>query len=546
MRIGGRGALVAAAVTGAVVLAVALLTVTPWLAGVFYDDGIYLILGKSLATGDGYRYLNLPGAPPGTRYPPGYPALLALLWTIAPSFPANVTLFKAANAVLLAAGAGGLAWLGAARLRLPAAAAGAAATVFACAIPVLAVTNVLFSEPLFLALLVPVLWSGDRLLDAPTVTRGTVAGALAGSLSLVRTLGVAAVPVTLALLLWRRRFAAATAFAASCLALVLPWQLWTAAHSRLLAPSAAIEGSYGPYSAWIARAVGEQGPGFLARVAAENVAGLLRIARAMFVGSSSLVLAWLAIPIVVVLLILGARWTALRAPAVAGFLAAYLGIVVLWPFAPDRFLWGIWPLLGLVLAAGMVEVVRWRPAAARAAAPSGGASDVLPAESREPRTPLAVPFPLVRLTLILGAALALAGYARYNARGFAARWWESAQKGSSQSAEALVRWTAARTRAEDIVATDADPVVHLYTGRRTVPTSGSTAAEYLTPRALGADAAALRETLRVSGARYLLVASGRAPVARAAEALFTASPPELHLVDTLPAGGAAFRVLSPR
>ncbi|HEX6315334.1 MAG TPA: hypothetical protein VFZ73_10770, partial [Gemmatimonadaceae bacterium] len=71
----------------AVVGMVALLTVTPWPVGAFQDDAIYTILAKALATGEGYRMINLPGAPHATHYPPGYPFFLSLLWRLSPSFP---------------------------------------------------------------------------------------------------------------------------------------------------------------------------------------------------------------------------------------------------------------------------------------------------------------------------------------------------------------------------------------------------------------------------------------------------------------------------
>src|SRR5512142_216136 len=66
---------------------------TPSPVGVFYDDAMYVALGKAIAHGQGYAYLNLPDAPAATHYPPIYPLLLALLWRIAPSFPAHVVLF---------------------------------------------------------------------------------------------------------------------------------------------------------------------------------------------------------------------------------------------------------------------------------------------------------------------------------------------------------------------------------------------------------------------------------------------------------------------
>ena len=55
------------------VLVVAILTVAPWPVGAFQDDAMYTVLAKSLAEGKGYRFLNLPGEPNATHFPPGYP-----------------------------------------------------------------------------------------------------------------------------------------------------------------------------------------------------------------------------------------------------------------------------------------------------------------------------------------------------------------------------------------------------------------------------------------------------------------------------------------
>jgi hypothetical protein len=45
----------------------------------FGDNALYLILGKSLAEGTGYRDLYLPDAPAHTQYPPGFPLILAAI-----------------------------------------------------------------------------------------------------------------------------------------------------------------------------------------------------------------------------------------------------------------------------------------------------------------------------------------------------------------------------------------------------------------------------------------------------------------------------------
>jgi drug/metabolite transporter (DMT)-like permease len=71
--------------------------------GLFHDDAIYVVAGKALASGDGYRIESLPGAPPQTKYPFLFAALLSLLWRVAPSFPKNIGLLKSLNVLILVA-----------------------------------------------------------------------------------------------------------------------------------------------------------------------------------------------------------------------------------------------------------------------------------------------------------------------------------------------------------------------------------------------------------------------------------------------------------
>jgi hypothetical protein len=52
--------------------------IQPALAGVYGDDAIYLATGESLAHGHGWTVPDLAGAPAIAKYPPLYPALLAL------------------------------------------------------------------------------------------------------------------------------------------------------------------------------------------------------------------------------------------------------------------------------------------------------------------------------------------------------------------------------------------------------------------------------------------------------------------------------------
>ncbi len=58
--------------------------------GMYHDDGVYLVSAESLARGLGYRILSLPGEPFQTKYPVGYPLLLASFLKVFPDFPANL------------------------------------------------------------------------------------------------------------------------------------------------------------------------------------------------------------------------------------------------------------------------------------------------------------------------------------------------------------------------------------------------------------------------------------------------------------------------
>jgi hypothetical protein len=71
--------------------------------GLFHDDGIYAVVGKAVAQGDGYRIVSLPSEPPQTKYPFVYPYLLASLWALDPSFPQNIALLKGLNVAIFVA-----------------------------------------------------------------------------------------------------------------------------------------------------------------------------------------------------------------------------------------------------------------------------------------------------------------------------------------------------------------------------------------------------------------------------------------------------------
>jgi hypothetical protein len=72
-----------------------------WNFGQFGDDGVYMVTAKSLAQGDGYRVLSLPGKPFAVKYPPLYPLYLSIAWRIQPNLPDTLRVAATMQALLL-------------------------------------------------------------------------------------------------------------------------------------------------------------------------------------------------------------------------------------------------------------------------------------------------------------------------------------------------------------------------------------------------------------------------------------------------------------
>jgi len=60
----------------------------------FYDEGVYLIIAKALASGLGYVRDSLPDSPRETLYPPLFPLVLGMIWRLFPNFPDNLVVMR--------------------------------------------------------------------------------------------------------------------------------------------------------------------------------------------------------------------------------------------------------------------------------------------------------------------------------------------------------------------------------------------------------------------------------------------------------------------
>ena len=533
---------------GVVTLGIAMAVVTPYVVGAFHDDAIYVILGRSLASGAGYRYTHLPGSPSATHYPPLYPALLSVLWRIAPRFPANIIVFERVNAVLLACSAVLAYILARWRVGLSAPWASLVALAGTATIPPLALAGMVLSESLFLAVLLVALLlaervaggrgegagaagpagtgaRGDGVRDSPTGLPArraewwrdaVVAGVLCGAVGLVRSVGLVVVPAAVVACLIRGRRREALVLGAAAVATVLPWQVWAWTHSAELAPI--LQGEYGTYSGWLTGALHRHGLAFAMATARRNVSDGMIMLETLLAPRLPAVVKELAVVACLTVVTVGLPRFARAAPVTLGFAVLYAGEVLFWPFPPLRFVWAAWVFLMLALAMGTVTVWDWRPVGwpgtrARAAR-------------------------LARRVAVTACVLLAVALLRYNVLGYRGRWWHTMQDGLSGRMTAPLAWLAAHPTLPGVVVSDQEPAFYLYAGRTGLPCNSFTPDEYVYPRDTARDRAVLDAVLRRFPVGSVVITGPACTLAvlRLAGARF----PELVAVDTLTPGLAVF------
>ena len=507
--------------TGAIVGAIALAAITAVPVGVFWDDGVYLIGAKSLATGAGYRLLHLPGTPADIHFPPLWPALLAVVWKLSPSFPDNVVPLKLLNPLLLAVGAGMVSIYGVRRLNIPPLAAAAAAVVFAAALPVMVIAGVLFSEPLFFVGLIGALMLADRAVDRGGWRAALEAGLAAGALTLVRSAGITLIPALLVALFIAHRRREALVAAAGSVAILAPWQLWIAMHAHDLA--APLRGSYGPYIDWVLGLYRERGAGFALVLARMNLLAVMRTLGVALFPFGPREIRPLLVTLVLVVAAVAVIRARHRATTALLFLLFYFAVVLAWPYAPDRFMWAIWPLVGMLLASGATEC--WRIGAHHGSVQS------------------------VRVTSAFACAMgvyALGGHAGYSVRGFSRHWWDSAARTNADALLPVADWINANTKPDDVVAVDGEPFIYLHTGRTVMPVHILSPDEYFAGTPFERAAADLRELIIVGKPQYAVFSAvaGEREVAPMLDG--RNGTPKLEWIAALPGGGSAYRVVAPK
>jgi hypothetical protein len=247
---------------------------------------------------------------------------------------------------------------------------------------------------------------------------------------------------------------------------------------------------------------------FVLRVMWTNVRALYGMVWVMFTGSEASP-KLLHPPVAIVattILAIGAWRFSRRAPVTAWFLAAYMALVIVWPFEPTRFVWALLPLFCAMFALGIGGVVEWRPATALDRAGRGAS--------------------------LTACALLVAGFAWYNVNGVRQEWRDSVPRVTAARAKPVVEWVRASTGPTDIIAMEDDALVYLYTGRRTVPVGTFTPEEYLSEQTYPFAAEALRTIIAQYHPNYVIGTTSYGVMS--ARNLSMRTPPELRVHVVLP------------
>ena len=464
---------IASAIVLAVALPIYVLRLDP-VVGMVVDDAWYVMLAKALAEGRGYVLINAPvdGILPG--YPPGFPALLSLVFRVHPEFPDNVWLLKSVSIAAML-GVALLSYHYLHRLReLPRhLAAMAAVGIATTPALVFLATSTAMSECVFTLAQLGVIVLGHRITDARPERAwqwAAIAGVLGAATVLIRSVGVGVGAAVFLYLLHARRWRHAAVFAGVLLICAGPWLLYARAHAPTDEHREVHRGSI----------VYEYGEQFWMRFAGSAMSGRVTVAdlperistNLVDIGGRSFVgifapvvlrsadesgeeLVFLAgqvgwtfigfgnLPVTMAISFVLAAITALgfivtvrqKATAAEFLVPISLGITVLWPFWSFRFVLPLTPFLYLYFVRGL---------------------------SLSPRVPAA------RAALLIVIALNLFDHAGYIARARSHATTPVDWRASFDQAEAALTWMKAHLEPGTIVAATNPALVHLRTGHKTI------------------------------------------------------------------------------
>jgi len=434
-------------------VAAAILLADPRAVGLFHDDGLYVLGGQSIARGEGYRIVSLPGEPWQTKYPFLFSVLLAGIWKLAPEFPGNARWLQGIE-ILSGALLIPLTYCFARRRLALGSGLALGCAVLVASSPALfgVISWVLTELPFAVVALTALLIEEERTGAAePPILRSALAGGLAAAGYLLKSqglvLGVALVAAAFSRRQWRRAFVLLACFAPG------PAAWWFFRFTHASEPGSWIFRYYVTYDYFLPHWTRE-GVAILQAILPVNLAGAgAALCRLAPLGGSEPGL-WRAAGLAVALsgsLILAWRRGA-RASAI--FFVLMVASTVTVPWNPLRLLVPVLPLV-------VVLLVLLSAAGTRRLAAAWAAGDEKLARRARALVFVAIGVATAANALVLAGQVAsdraddLPAYvdlrdSQHGWRGFAE----------------TIAWIRANTGEGDLVASAIDPFYYLHTGRR--------------------------------------------------------------------------------
>jgi hypothetical protein len=190
-----------------------------------HDEGVYVATARALADSGEYRLIDLPSQPLQTKYPPLYPALLAVIDRTEGSTPAHLHALKIVNAVALAVI---VILTGELAFRLagdPWRSRVAAALLAGTSLALMSFVDLVQSDLLLVALWLSALLTLPT--DRDNSRRGLLCGLWLGLGILTRVAGLAFAAGAVLTCARRRLPRALMGLSATTTCLAIPWLLWT-------------------------------------------------------------------------------------------------------------------------------------------------------------------------------------------------------------------------------------------------------------------------------------------------------------------------------
>jgi 4-amino-4-deoxy-L-arabinose transferase-like glycosyltransferase len=415
--------------------------------GVYHDDAIYVSTAKALAEGQGYRLINFPGSPKQTKYPILYPAVLAIVWKLWPSFPQNLVIMQSLT-LLIAAAAIGMCYLYLVQFGYFTRNVAMASSLLCITSPLFTYfsTNTLTEIP-FLFLTILMLRALEKEMRAPSESPGReyFLGILLALPFLCRSVG--AVFIIVGIIIWYLYGRSIRWLTLGAITVALPWILWV-----LIGLGEANQDSFTGYYTNYVNWWSQFGALSIGRVIAYNSMMVFLGTTNIAIGFIYYISSFLEFPIWLAMLslLLGliSWFTVLlnnrQANLLRWFLISYLLIITLWPWPPSRFIVPILPFIIPNLLYGIWVMLR-RLSFVRS--------------SRS--------FIIAGFSVVLASNLILSYYQiklnRHTHYNQPIRW---GTKASWTAYEDIFKWIKSNSRPDDIIASGVDSMTYLYTGRR--------------------------------------------------------------------------------